>query len=172
MIKPTILVASLLLSHAAFAQPSGEVNLVKSVLNQLQDVSFSKNREYCGYIGYDEKGVLFASNARRGRRDSCLGRAPNNMDIIASYHTHGSYDPEARAEFPSAADLEGDEDEGIDGYISTPGGRLWYSDSQDMVVSQICGVGCLKQDPKFIAGEDGKIHVSYSYEELQEIESE
>ena len=84
MIKRTILVASLLLSGAAFAQSSGEVNLVKSVLNQLQGISFSKNREYCGYIGYDEKGVLFASNARRGRRDSCLGKAPGNMDVIAS----------------------------------------------------------------------------------------
>ncbi len=168
MIKPTILVASLLLSGAAFAQSTGEVDLVKSVLNQLQDVSFRKNREYCGYIGYDGKGVLFASNARRGRRDSCLGKAPDNMDVIASYHN----DPDARAEVPSVADLEGDEDEGIDGYISTPGGRLWYSDSQDMEVSQICGIGCMKQDPKFKARIDGDIHISYSYEELLEIEVE
>ncbi len=171
MIKRTILIASLLLSGAASAQSSDEVKLVKSVLNQLQDISFRKNREYCGYIGHDEKDVLFASNARRGRRDSCLGKAPDNMDVIASYHTHGSFDPDARAEFPSVADLEGDEDEGIDGYISTPGGRLWYSDSQDMEVSQICGVGCMKQDPKFKAGIDGDIHVSYCYEELLAIEA-
>ena len=169
--KP-VFIASLLLSGAALAQSADEINLVKSVLNQLQDASFSANREYCGYIGFDDKGVLFASNASRGRRNSCLGKAPDNMEIIASYHTHGAFDLDVPAEFPSATDLEGDEEEGIDGYIATPGGRLWYSDSQDMEVSQICGLGCLKQDPKFKAGLDGDIHISYSYQELLKLEAD
>ncbi len=152
------------------AQSTTEARFAKAVLQQIQSISFRKNREYCGYIGYDQNGVLFASNARKGRMNECTGAAPDNMSIVASYHTHGAFDPEVPAEFPSATDLEADEAEGIDGYIGTPGGRFWFSDSTDMMVSQICGVACLKQDPKFVEGLDGNIHVSYIYRELLEFE--
>lgn len=161
---------SLVTPNITHAQSTAEARFAKAVLQQIQSISFRKNREYCGYIGYDQNGVLFASNARKGRTNECTGAAPDTMDIIASYHTHGAFDPEVPAEFPSATDLEGDEAEGIDGYIATPGGRLWYSDSTDMMVSQICGVGCMKQDPEFVEGLDGNIHVSYTYRELLEIE--
>ena len=155
------------LSHA---QSTTEARFAKAVLQQIQSISFRKNREYCGYIGYDQNGVLFASNARKGRMNECTGVAPANMTITASYHTHGAFDPDVPAEFPTATDLEADEAEGIDGYIATPGGRFWYSDSTDMMVSQICGVGCLKQDPRFVEGMDGNIQVSYTHQELLEIE--
>ncbi|MEO0851346.1 MAG: DUF4329 domain-containing protein, partial [Pseudomonadota bacterium] len=69
-------------------------------------------------------------------------------------------------EVPSVSDMEGDADEGIDGYVATPGGRLWYIDTEDMVTYQICGRGCLPQDPAFTAFPDGWIAESYSYDQL------
>ena len=62
--------------------------------------------------------------------------------------------------------MEGDADEGIDGYVATPGGRLWYLDTVDMVASQLCGIGCLPRDPKFVAGQNGEIVLSYTYDDL------
>ena len=62
--------------------------------------------------------------------------------------------------------MEGDEAEGIDGWVATPGGRLWYVDSSDMVTSQICGIGCLPMDPDFIPGDMGFVAQSYRYEQL------
>ncbi len=164
------LATSLIAPQTSLAQSTTEARFAKAVLQQIQGISFRKNREYCGYIGYDQNGVLFASNARKGRINECTGAAPDNMSIVASYHTHGAFDPDVPAEFPSATDLEADEAEGIDGYIATPGGRFWFSDSTDMMVNQICGVGCMKQDPNFVAGMDGTIQVSYTYRELLEIE--
>jgi hypothetical protein len=164
------LAVCLFLPVAAHAQSTTEARFAKAVLQQIQNVSFRNNREYCGYIGYNEHGILFASNARRGHRNGCVGKAPDNMDIVASFHTHGAFDVRVPAEFPSATDLKGDRAEGISGYIATPGGRFWYSDSVNMVVSQICGVGCLKQDPGFVPGLDGNIRHSYTLNELIAIE--
>ena len=69
-------------------------------------------------------------------------------------------------------DVLADEDEGIDGYVSTPGGRLWYVDGAELIVSHICGVGCHTKDPNFEAGLDGDIKVSYSIDELRASEED
>jgi hypothetical protein len=151
------------------AQDNAEIQFVKRVFAQLQPLSFKENREFCGYIGYDAAGDLMASNAARGDESSCLADdPPAEMEIIASYHTHGAASEEHYGEIPSGADTEGDEEEGIDGWVATPGGRLWYNDSTDMVASQICSVGCLEQDPNFFVGIDGQIAQSYSYDDLVE----
>lgn len=92
---------------------------------------------------------------------------PTNLELItASYHTHGGFSPDYSSELQSGTDMEGDEDEGIDGWVATPGGRLWYIDTTDMVTFQICGIGCLPSDPEFIAGDSGIIEQSYSYDDL------
>ena len=70
------------------------------------------------------------------------------------------------SEVPSGADMEGDEAEGIDGWVGTPGGRLWYIDTTDMITRQICGIGCIPSDPDFVRGDSGLIEQSYSYDEL------
>lgn len=154
------------LSLPAFAQSGTEQRLVRSVLNQLQPLSFDANREYCGFIGYDDQGRLRAGRARGGGRDDCTPRLPVGLEIIASYHTHGGFDPGADSEIPSVDDIEADEADGVDGWVATPGGRLWYIDTQDMVVSQICGLECLHSDPTFQQGLQGRIRQSYQYEEL------
>lgn len=153
----------------SLAQSAEEIALMRAVYATIQPLSFEQGREYCGYIGLDFDGNLVASEARRGRRDSCRPRDPRNIEVIfASYHTHGSFEGDEGHEVPSGSDMEGDADEGIDGFVATPGGRFWYIDTEDMVTYQICGRGCLPQDPNFTPFPDGLIENSYSYDELVE----
>ncbi len=161
------------LAHGAAAQDNAEVQFMKQILNQVNALSFKNNREYCGYVGFDADGNLVATPAKKGRQDSCLANEPpENLDIFASYHTHGAFTPDAFSEWPSSADMEGDEEEGIDGYVATPGGRMWYIDSQDMIASQLCSIGCLLQDPAFEAGLDGEISQSYSIDDIRQKEAD
>jgi hypothetical protein len=48
--------------------------------------------------------------------------------IVASLHTHGAFKYVMPAECPSVVDVEACESEGINGYVSTSGGRLWFVD--------------------------------------------
>lgn len=156
-----------LLPGTAFAQALNEVALVRQVFTQIQPISFQNNREYCGYIGLNAAGQLIATPATRGRRASCYAADPDELAVIyASYHTHGAYAGDEGHEVPSVDDMEGDADEGVDGYVATPGGRLWYIDTEDMELSQICGIGCLPSDPRFQQNPAGTIAQSYSYNEL------
>ncbi len=150
-----------------------EVDLVQSTLAQLQPVSFAHNREYCGMLAKDGAGKLFVVDPVQGAASWCEPPyVPDGSIPVASFHTHGAFEYDTPAEFPSVTDVEADEAEGIDGYVATPGGRLWYIDTEDMIVSQICGLGCLPQDPNFIAGLDGTIAQSYTYQELLDLEAE
>ena len=141
--------------------------LIRSVFADLNPTSIEQNVEFCGYIGFTADGELAYSQPTRGDEGSCLSDDPTNLELItASYHTHGGFFPDYSNELPSGTDMEGDEDEGIDGWVATPGGRLWYIDTTDMVTFQICGIGCLPSDPEFIAGDSGIIEQSYSYDDL------
>jgi len=159
--------ASLIFAGQTAAQDTAEVALVKRIFADLQPVSVAMNTEYCGYIGYDANGVLIASDPTMGGADSCLPDDPHTIDtLVASYHTHGAYSDAYFNEVPSGEDVEGDEAEGIDGYVATPAGRLWYVDTQDMIVSQICGIGCLPRDPQFQRDPEFAVAQSYSYADL------
>ena len=141
--------------------------LIRSVFADLNPTSIEQNVEFCGYIGFTADGELAYSQPTRGDEGSCLSDDPTNLELItASYHTHGGFSPDYSSELPSGTDMEGDEDEGIDGWVATPGGRLWYIDRTDMVTFQICGIGCLPSDLEFIAGDSGIIEQSYSYDDL------
>lgn len=165
-----IILALGLLPGAASAQDSFERALVKQIFVQLNPVSIRENREYCGYIGFDAAGQLTFSQPTPGDESSCLADDPVGLEVImASYHTHGAFSLDYFNEVPSGDDVEGDEAEGIDGWMATPGGRLWYVDSGELVISQVCGIGCLPMDPDFIAGADGLIAESYSYDQLVQL---
>ncbi|MCT8159853.1 DUF4329 domain-containing protein [Pseudoruegeria sp. SHC-113] len=146
-----------LLPVGALAQSAEEMRFAKAFLNALQERSFARNREYCGYFGYTPEGRLAATQPRRGQADSCLMRWSTQIEVFASYHTHGAFDPGHFNEFPSSTDIESDRAEGINGYVATPGGRLWFVDGARGTARQLCGLGCLKQDPGFVAGLDGVI---------------
>ena len=149
-----------------WSDSSEELAFARYLLSGLQAASFLENVEYCGYIGRNDAGDLVATEATRGGPDWCEMDIPQGFEITASYHTHAGYDPNAWSEIPSGSDMESDEDLGIDGYISTPGGRFWYIDTEDMVASQICGIGCLPRDANFKPAPEDNIQQSYTYDEL------
>lgn len=151
----------------AMAQSIDEEALIRATFAELNLISITENVEFCGYLGFTADGELAVSPPTRGDEGSCLSDDPDNLDlIVASYHTHGGFSPDYSSELPSGTDMEGDEDEGIDGWVATPGGRLWYIDTTDMVTYQVCGIGCLPADPDFVAGDSGLIEQSYSYDDL------
>ncbi|MCP5001333.1 MAG: DUF4329 domain-containing protein [Hyphomicrobiales bacterium] len=97
-------------------------------LDAVQPLSIRDNAEYCGLIDYDLNGDLTATPARQGGRNGCNpGIEPDGFEVVASYHTHGAYSPDANTEAPSVDDLLGDFEEGIDAYIATPSGRVWLN---------------------------------------------
>lgn len=129
-----------------------------SVLADLQRRSFAQNREFCGYLGLDENDRWITTPISVGAEASCpLPVVPPGMRLAASFHTHGTYSPHYASEWPTTQDILTDRASGIDGYIATPGGRLWHVDTDAMEVTELCGRGCLPQDPNYIAAEDGPL---------------
>ncbi len=152
------------------AEASGtgaELALVMALFEEIQPWSIDINAEVCGYIGYNRLGELVRTTHQVGGEDYCtMPSWPRKMVVIASYHTHSTYSPRFDSEIPSSTDIESDEAAGIDGYIATPGGRLWYVDSDAMLLGQICGIGCLPRDPNFVAAPKGTVREVYSYEQI------
>ncbi|QIE46563.1 DUF4329 domain-containing protein [Pseudohalocynthiibacter aestuariivivens] len=168
-----LLVTSVIASTSSVAaQDNTEIAFAKSVLASVQAKSIAENREYCGYLGRDAAGRLASGPSIRGKRDECTPVWPDALEVLASWHTHAGYDAVAWSEVPTVIDIEADEEEGIDGYVATPGGRLWYVDTTDMVVSQLCAVRCMQVDPRFVIGSEGEIETSYTYRQLLAREAE
>lgn len=154
------------------AQSAEEIEVAKATLSALQGPSFANGIEYCGYLAYDLNETLIATPAQAGDNESCVwDQDEGDLLLVLSYHTHGEFNPDFSSEVPSVSDIEADEAEGIDGFVATPGGRLWYVDTDEMQVRQICGPGCLPQDPNFVAGDDGVIEDVYSYQDLLDYEA-
>jgi hypothetical protein len=124
-------------------------DFARAHLAEVQTISIEAGVEYCGLYGYDANGELTATAANPGNQDSCdMGDDPDGFVVIASYHTHGSYSPDADSEVPSLDDLEGDIEAQIYGYISTPGGRLWFNDWETEAATVI-DPGPIEPDPDF-----------------------
>lgn len=118
--------------------------------DRIQPQSVADGAEYCGLLGFDAAGKLATTPAKRGKPDSCRpDDAPAGFEVLASWHTHGAYDRDADTEVPSLDDLFSDIEEGIDGYIATPGGRLWLNDAGARQSVLLCGAGCIKADPEY-----------------------
>ena len=150
--------------------PRAEVAMITQHFRALQVQSFLHDVEYCGYIAETAEGRVAMTESVRGDRFGCTPELTDDLFAIASFHTHGAYDPDVPSEFPSTTDMEADASEGIDGYVATPGGRLWHIDGTSMKTRQVCGLGCLPQDPFFRAGDDGEIAQQYSYSDLVSLE--
>ena len=150
--------------------PSGPAvdQFARSFLNGLQARSIAERREYCGYFFLDGNGRLQGTPPRRGRLASCEMPEPlAGQGIIASYHTHGAFDVGFDNEVPSVIDLTSDFDYGIDGYVSTPGGRVWLVDFQTQSTRQICGLRCVTSDTGFRPVGEANIQPSYTLQALQ-----
>ena len=159
-------VVSFAVARAAFAQDEDHVWLYEELdtlalrtLDALQHTSIAENREYCGYLGVDASGQVAATPAVPGTVDSCLPvDPPAAFEIYASYHTHGAYSPDEDSEVPSYEDLQGDIEEGVDGYIATPG-QLWAWFCTTSVLARALGLAPFKDvfrgDPA-VAGHHGE----------------
>ena len=152
----------------AESDPSGaELAYIKVVLTDLQVRSFAQDREICGYLGLDREGRLTHTEPQLGTEASCrLPMVPPGFTLVASFHTHGTYSPYYASEWPTTQDVATDASDDIDGYISTPGGRLWHVDTDTLTVTQICGRGCLPQDPRYVAADDGPVRTRMTYADL------
>lgn len=144
-----------------------ELDFMLAIFAEIQPRSISENKEICGYVGHDIRGNLVRTRHVVGEEATCLLPPwPDKMQVIASYHTHSTYSPNYDSEVPSQQDMETDQSSDIDGYVATPGGRVWFVDSDTMTTGQICGVGCVYQDPDFRPEPAGTVKQVYSYEGL------
>lgn len=137
-----------------------------TVLNGLQPVSIAEQREYCGYIFETDAGELAATAARPGGEDFC-DLPPPDDSTLASYHTHGGFSDIYDNEVPSIDDMAGDFDAGIDGYISTPGGRVWLIDYDEQIARQLCSVLCVTSDPENDPEEAGFVPQTFTLDQLK-----
>lgn len=155
------------------SSPTGdELAFVQALAHRMQAQSYATGRETCGYVGRDAQGAMMATAINVGQEASCyLPQVPAGMRLLASIHTHGTYSPVYASEMPTSQDMMTDAQDQVDGYIATPGGRLWYVDSDTLTVRQLCGRGCLPQDPHYRAEDDGPISASYSLQGLQGYEA-
>ncbi|MGR3616925.1 MAG: DUF4329 domain-containing protein [Paracoccaceae bacterium] len=152
-------------------QTAAEVAFAKSVLNGLQAQSIAENREYCGFIGLNPDGSFAATPAKRGNKGSCRPEdSLNDVELLASYHTHAGHSANYDSEVASYSDLEADILEGVDGYISTPGGRVWFNDSSAQTSTLLCGVGCVTADAEYDASDLIPVQNQYTLEGLEQRE--
>lgn len=163
-------VASIEMAPRAVAQNQTEIAFVSRLFNDIQVPSIAEDREYCGLIGIDDAGNYVATDPRRGRTATCLPPDPAfaNFTVLASYHTHGSFNTEYFNEIPSFDDMRTDIEDGTDGYIATPGGRMWYIDARAQIARQICGLDCLIPDPDHREDPNFTVRQTYTLDDLRD----
>lgn len=150
------------------AERAEEQDVAQQILSGLQARSFQENTEFCGMLLRDETGQLFRTEHFQGTKDRCRVTPPLFGRVVASYHSHGGFLSGYDNEVPSVQDLEEEIDWGIDGYVSTPGGRFWRVDGRAGVVELVCGQGCLPVDVKYRDQADilGPIRSTYNLQSL------
>ena len=172
MNKHSILFVAIALATPATSQDAALITAAKRTLEIAQALSFETGSEHCGLLGQITGARYVATKPRRGLANSCRPKDfSGNVDVIASYHTHGSFDPDAFAEVPSSRDVEADIAEGVFGFVSTPGGRLWLIDPLKATATLLCGIRCLPQDPDFQEVAGNVIKPRYSLGQLRRRES-
>lgn len=126
-------------------------DFARDQLAEMQRQSFAQDIELCGLIAENSEGELVARTVRVGDEASCTPSYFNVHSLLprATMHTHAGFNREYDSEVPSTIDIEGDMATGLDGYVSTPGGRFWHIDAPSGVARQLCGAGCLPQDSAY-----------------------
>jgi len=158
--------ALILLPAALPAQSWDEMKYVVALMAEAQALSFARGVEVCGFIGYDRDGRLAHSGPDPGEYAGCLIDWPDDITVTASYHTHGLYDPDYVAEMPSDQDMLSDQSLAVNGWVATPGGRLWYVDSARMETRQACARYCLATAPGYSKLGEGLVAKYYSFDAL------
>ncbi len=162
------------LAAPATAQQQDVIEAARVTLAGIQNSSFDKNREFCGLIGRNAQGNLVVTRPRQGSADGCRPRSFrmfSNTEVLASYHTHGAHIPGETVEVPSTYDLHADAEEGIFGFVSTPGGRFWIIEPERDQVRLLCGMGCLPHDPDYDVTSSEALKPVYTGAELEDREA-
>jgi hypothetical protein len=137
-------------------------------LDAIQPRSVALRREFCGFFHVTETGAIAATPPRVGDFAGCEMPVPRaGAGVFASYHTHSAFAPGYDNEVPSLQDLRNDVRLGIDGYVSTPGGRVWRVDHATRSAVQLCGLGCVFMDPGFVPLNESGIRARYSMADLR-----
>lgn len=156
MIIRALCIVSVVFATAVTAQSDEDAeflayqhDLVTDILNEMQVRSIAENSEFCAYIGFEgESDDLSLTEIVRGAPTSCtLPELSDTFLPTASIHTHAAFDPDQESEVPSIDDMIGDIEFGVDGYIATPGGRMWFLDTLEERAILLCGPYCLLSDP-------------------------
>ncbi len=137
-------------------------------LNTMQARSFAEKVELCTIIFEDSDGKLGTTKVRSGDESACDLRYFDEpgMAPLASIHTHGAFDARYDSEVPSLLDMEGDIESRLDGYVATPGGRLWRVDWQQQRAVLVCREGCLRQDTAYRPCPGDPVATTYSLSQL------
>ena len=156
------------LTQPLSAQSEEETEFVMALLTNLNPQSIQFNREVCGYIVRHPDGRLESTKLSWGTEASCASSPiPPDVVPISSWHTHAAWGRGYDGEVPSTIDVEGDMRFGVNGWVSTPGGRLWFIDGQSGDMRQVCGRDCLPSDPGFFPEEHGPVEKEYTLDELR-----
>jgi hypothetical protein len=155
------------LTGQARAQSAQETAFVMGLMESMNALSVRFNREVCGYILRHPNGAYSSTKVSWGGHASCASLPTGDgIDVVSSWHTHAAWAEGYDGEVPSIQDVEGDMRQGINGWVGTPGGRLWHVDGRTGAMRQICGRGCLPEDPGFFPEEHGPVGEAYSLDGL------
>lgn len=159
--------ATVLVAPIAQAQDARELEFVRGIMESMNQLSVRFNREVCGFILQDAQGNFRSTKVSWGGEASCasLPLEPGQR-AVSSWHTHAAWGLGYDGEVPSIQDVEGDMRFGVNGWVGTPGGRLWYVDGTTGTMTQACGRDCLPVDPNFFPEEHGPVDVIYSLDGL------
>ncbi|MBF9030512.1 DUF4329 domain-containing protein [Rhodobacterales bacterium HKCCE3408] len=159
---------ALAVAAPAPAQDAAEMEFAMALFTGINPQSISFNREVCGYIVRHPDGRIDSTKHSWGTEASCANLpAPDGVVVLSSWHTHAAWGRGYDGEVPSLIDVEGDMRSGINGWVGTPGGRLWFIDGRTGHLRQVCGRDCLPSDPNFFPEEHGPVEKEYSLEELR-----
>ena len=163
-----LLIFSVSQSHGQDVSYEEVEDLAFQVLSAAQETSIRRNRELCGYIGTAPDGSLRATEPTIGQPSECYAAdPPADWFLLASYHTHGAFSVDAASETPSTTDIIADREEGVVGFLGTPGGRFWYIDGPGEAAEIICD-RCMPVDPSFQELEE--VADTYTLQELERLE--
>lgn len=151
----------------ANAQDAEEMQFVQGLMESMNQLSVRFNREVCGFILQDADGTFSSTKASWGGEASCASMPLEpGQRAVSSWHTHAAWGLGYDGEVPSIQDVEGDMRFGVNGWVGTPGGRLWYVDGTTGTMTQACGRDCLPADPNFFPEEHGPVAETYTLDGL------
>ena len=154
----TLTALSLLAPVPATAQSGHEAAFVLGLMESMNALSIRFNREVCGYILRHPNGAYSSTKVSWGGHATCASLAVDpSLEVVSSWHTHAAWVSDYDGEVPSIQDVEGDMSQGINGWVGTPGGRLWFVDGQTGTMRQFCGWGCLPSDPAFVSDDHDQV---------------